>query len=187
MVDISESDWSTCLYFTHKSFISGYAQEKNYKVLSRWYRDPMTLHKMFPTASKACWRCGDPLGTYVHVWWECPNVTPFWDKIFTIYNDLYDLNLSPSPEIALLALLRGPRKKYRSLLLCYFLSAARQMVPLYWKQNKTPQISTWISCMNNIVSAEELLARDSDTTDPFITQWSIWSYFIHTKAATFLP
>lgn len=43
--DISRLEWQTSFHFTHKSTISCYSQEKNYKILSRWYRDPATLHK----------------------------------------------------------------------------------------------------------------------------------------------
>lgn len=68
--NISRPDWQTSCYFTHKSTISCYSQEKNYKILSRWYRDPATLHKIFPSTPASCWRCTSSTGTYLHIWWE---------------------------------------------------------------------------------------------------------------------
>lgn len=41
----STEEWKKMHALTHKSSISGYTQEKNYKVLSRWYRTPDVLRK----------------------------------------------------------------------------------------------------------------------------------------------
>ena len=45
------------LTFTHKSSICTKIQETNYKILTRWYRTPVQLHKLFRSTSEACWRC----------------------------------------------------------------------------------------------------------------------------------
>lgn len=37
-IEISRSDWHTSCIFTHKTSISSFIQEKNYKLLSLWYR-----------------------------------------------------------------------------------------------------------------------------------------------------
>lgn len=56
-IEISPGQWHTSFTLTHKSSIFGFTQEKNYKLLSRWYRDPVTVHRMFPNTTDICWRC----------------------------------------------------------------------------------------------------------------------------------
>lgn len=71
---ISRAEWQTAFHFAHKSSISCYSQEKNFKVMSRWYRDPATLQKIFPSTPSTCWRCSTATGSYLHVWWECDRI-----------------------------------------------------------------------------------------------------------------
>lgn len=75
--ELTEAEWSKAFVFTHKSSISSYIQEKNYKLVSRWYRVPTNLKTMFPSASDICWRCNVEKGTYKHIWWECELIRPF--------------------------------------------------------------------------------------------------------------
>lgn len=42
-IDISDEEWHKTFLFTHKSSISSYTQEKNYKLLSRWYKVPTNI------------------------------------------------------------------------------------------------------------------------------------------------
>lgn len=45
------------IQFTYKSSICTRTQETNFKILTRWYRTPEKLSKIFPTSSDRCWRC----------------------------------------------------------------------------------------------------------------------------------
>lgn len=69
------------LRFTHKSLIYTKIQETNYKLLTRWYRTPVLLHKFFPATSDICWRCGEERGTLLHIFWSCPKMVDFWKTV----------------------------------------------------------------------------------------------------------
>lgn len=45
------------LVLTYKANIVSAAQEKSYNILTCWYHFPTTMQKMYPTASRLCWRC----------------------------------------------------------------------------------------------------------------------------------
>lgn len=60
------------LKFTHKSSICAKIQETNYKIMTRWYRTPALLHKLFPATSDLCWLCGADRGTLNPIFWSCP-------------------------------------------------------------------------------------------------------------------
>lgn len=59
------TEWKTSFHFTHKSTVSCYSQEKNYKILWRWYRDPSTFHQIFLSTPASCWCCGTASGNYM--------------------------------------------------------------------------------------------------------------------------
>lgn len=69
------------LRFTHKSSICAKTQETNYKIISRWYRTLVVLHKLYPTTSDQCWRCQSNKGTLLHIFWTCPKLTHFWQTV----------------------------------------------------------------------------------------------------------
>lgn len=69
------------LRFTHKSSICTKIQETNHKLLTRWYRTPVLLHKFFPATSDICWRCGEERGTLLHIFWSCPKMVDFWKTV----------------------------------------------------------------------------------------------------------
>lgn len=63
--DLSPDDWQKSFHFTHKSSISCHIQEKNFKLLARWYRDPQSLHKIFPSTATTCWRSRGQLSPHM--------------------------------------------------------------------------------------------------------------------------
>lgn len=75
--------------FLLKSTRSVRYQESGYKLLSRWYRIPTSLHKMLPGQSGSCWRCGEEEGT-CYISYGCARVSnPFETKSNTTYPSLF--------------------------------------------------------------------------------------------------
>lgn len=50
-----------------------------------WYWCPTSLQRIYPDASDICWRCHYAKGSLLHIWWECPQILDFWDKIIQLY------------------------------------------------------------------------------------------------------
>lgn len=95
-------------------------REHLYKVLHRWYWTPCRISKMFPNASMACWRCGDTMATFSHIWWDRCKINVYWETVsrdvemiigqripFTLktylLHDYSDLKLSGPRKMLLLA------------------------------------------------------------------------------------
>lgn len=64
------------LHFAQKSSLATRVQETCYKIVTRWYRVPSTLHWFFPQVPSLCWRCGVGEGTMFHIFWDCPKINP---------------------------------------------------------------------------------------------------------------
>lgn len=76
------------LRFTYKSSICAKTQETNFKILTRWYRTPVKLQKIFPGTSDQCWRCKADKGTILHIFWTCPKLQHFWTEVQRILQKL---------------------------------------------------------------------------------------------------
>lgn len=105
--NFSEQDWLKSFTLTHKLPVACFAQEKNYKILTRWYRYPTLLRRMYPSTSDSCWRCNAAPGTMLHIWWDCPTLLTFWESIFSLYNKLTGSEVPASPSSGLLSILPG--------------------------------------------------------------------------------
>lgn len=66
----SEQDWHKSFILTHKLPVACVAQQKNYKILTRWYRYPALLHRMYSSTSDCCWRCISGRPPHHRLWWN---------------------------------------------------------------------------------------------------------------------
>lgn len=151
-----------------------YPREKFQTFLLMVQGPPNPSTKYSPSVPSSCWRYGSEDGSYLHIWWDCSSIHSLWSQVFSIYSSLYDQPLQPSPEIALLSMLPGSITSQKRSLLRFFLSAARQIIPLFWKTTTRPPLALWVSAVNDIMRMEEMIAMDNDTFDKFKTLWLIW-------------
>lgn len=81
-----KEDWDQIFINTHKFLIACDTQERNFKLLSRWYHTPVNLNRIFPSQSDQCWRCNVAIGNLSHLRWACPSIYKLWDQVINMYN-----------------------------------------------------------------------------------------------------
>lgn len=86
---------------------------------------------------------------------------------FYFYNKIYKEFLTPTPKVVLPSMLPGSVASQKQSLLRFFLSAAWQASPLFWKTDTSPSLTLWVSTINDIMRMEEMLALDNDTFQKF--------------------
>lgn len=79
--DFSDKQWKAACVLAHQGSISTKAQETSYKLLTQWYATPVKLKKWYPHTSDCCWRCKAEMGSLIHIWWECPVLSEFWNRV----------------------------------------------------------------------------------------------------------
>lgn len=135
---------------------------------------PDVLHAIFPTSSDRCWRCQGRKGTLIHIYWECPLITPFWDKVQLLLSHLLEMQVQASPKFFLLGLsplkLRKPYKK----LVRHILTAARCLVALNWKRRSPPSPEDLYSRIKDIELMEKMTARMQDRLEAHNGVWELW-------------
>lgn len=169
------------LRFTHKSSICAKTQEKNYKIISHWYRTPALLHKYFPMTSELCWRCQAEKGTLLHVFWSCSKLTNFWQTIRTTMQKFTDYNITNDPAFFLLHASNIPTKTYKKSVIGHLLDAAKACIPLNWKSPKPPTIDLWIKKLEEIKKMEDLIHTAQNRHEKFSNTWQLWNMFIYSS------
>lgn len=161
----------------HSSSIESRTQETNYKLLTRWYRVPAAIARIYPSVSDRCWRGCDQKGTLLHVWWECPVIRSFWMEVQTTIKNALQIEIPFSPEHFLLHLPTLPLSHYKKSALPHLLNAAKRLIPLYWKRPQVPTLKEWLQKVDDIREAEEWVARCKDRSERFDGIWAQWRRF----------
>lgn len=60
-----EEEWERVFEIIHRGTIANKYQERNYKIVMRWYRCPVTLISINKGNTDLCWRCKVENGTYM--------------------------------------------------------------------------------------------------------------------------
>lgn len=176
-ISLSKHDWENIFIKNHKCSLNVNVQENGFKIISRWYRTPSILHKLFPSSSPTCWRCLSGTGSILHIFWSCPILTPFWTSVHKIIKQVTSLDLEFTPAQFLLHHSSRPCRSYCKSLTAHMINAARQCIPALWNSTKPPSIKQWLLRIAKIAEMEELIyiTRDSPTT--FYKIWACWIHF----------
>lgn len=114
------------------------------KILYRWYYTPVKLSRMFLTHSSKCWRNCDTDEHIFHMWWACPSMGAFWTGISTLIQDVTNLAIKLTPQMALfgLGLSNWPSKFHP--IITHILIAARLSIAWHWQQVCPPTLHNTI-------------------------------------------
>uniref|UniRef100_A0A8C5PM05 Reverse transcriptase domain-containing protein n=1 Tax=Leptobrachium leishanense TaxID=445787 RepID=A0A8C5PM05_9ANUR len=176
-ISLTDEDWTKILTLTHSGSQTTKLQESSYKLLTFWYRTPALLATFNVTISPTCWRCSTEIGTYIHIWWECAILKPFWTKVRDLIQSTTDESLDFTPQVFLLLHLPFSTKSMKKSLLLRILLVARSMIPLYWKSPTAPPLRTLIDRLEALRSNEELALSPAKAAQHFTTVWLHWSTF----------
>lgn len=152
-------------------------RENQIKLMMFWYHTPTLLHKLNPAIPELCWRCLGGRGTQIHIFWECPKITPFWHMVNTLLFDVLGIRFDLDPQLFLLNLADTPLPKYSMRLLLHITTAARCLIALFWKRDVAPNLMDLLSRLKHIRNMEYLTALCGDRVQQFQAIWSLWDHY----------
>uniref|UniRef100_A0A8C5R857 Reverse transcriptase domain-containing protein n=1 Tax=Leptobrachium leishanense TaxID=445787 RepID=A0A8C5R857_9ANUR len=150
-------------------------KENCYKLLSRWYLDPVRLQKIYPALTGLCTRGCGQRGTFYHMWWECGLVIVLWSSVFAMISRALGLPVPPDPA---LALLNSPSRRHglprSSLRLAHRIcTSTRICIARSWKRD-LPSIPEIEAKVWYIYKMERLTAQLHDTLQQCTKIWEPW-------------
>lgn len=131
------------------------------------------MHKINPENEDICWRCWAAKGKLSHIWYFCPGVQTFWNKIYKIYLAVTGINIQPDVLVSVLSMIPGSVKSIKKGILKHFLTAARTSIARKWKNRTAPSIDEWMCKMSEMRSLEERMMIEDGLKKQIMATWQI--------------
>lgn len=145
----------------------------HYKFIHRMYLTPRKLYAMKIITSPNCDLCTlNAVGSFMHMYWDCPNVSAFWKQISATLSDLLEVTVPLSPSLLLLNddSSLGLSLQQRRILLAG-LTAAKKMLALRWQPPHVLSWQRWANSLLDIVMMERSVARMHVASQKTIIAW----------------
>ena len=153
----------------------------HYKIIHKYYWTPVRLKRLGLIQSNECWKCKSSMGTFLHLMWDCPLVSPFWARVIGTMEEWLEQPLPSSPRLFLLGdktvLTAGLSKAQLGLALAGSLNAAK-VILRKWKITSAPCYKDWIELMTSTASYELMLAKVGDSVSKFSAMWDSFLTYI---------
>lgn len=154
------------------------------KLFYRWYRTPHLLHKFYPGVSNACWRECNGIGSLTHIWWHCPKISTLWSLTETILRQATQSPLKLTLPLALLNHDLDTFPKPCQHLIFHILTAARLLIPKYWKTPQVPHKQELISLIDSNLMYEKMSLRTQQLNNNCKQSKHLWETW---KESYYLP
>lgn len=148
-------------------------QQIHYNFIHRLYLTPKRLHKMKMITDPFCKLCPlNVIGTFKHMFWECPPVMAFWRQVARSLSVLLGILVPCSPGILILNDFSQVKLKVvRRRTLLAGLTAAKKMVATRWKPPHCLSVHAWKSMFLDIAYLELSIARVHGAKSAAIEAW----------------
>lgn len=87
----------------------------------------------------------------IHIWWSCPLLAPFWDKVIESITLITETKLVLDAACCLLHISNFTLKKYKHSLTKHLLNAAKSLIPIHWNSPRfLPQRTGFIELQKSM-------------------------------------
>ena len=95
-MNIPHSFWKQALIRVNNSSSCARLNLIQFKVLHRLHYSNSKLSKIYSTVADSCNRCHNSPADLTHMFWSCPHLTTYWNKVLKVLADSLSLNLTPN-------------------------------------------------------------------------------------------
>uniref|UniRef100_A0A803TNY9 Reverse transcriptase domain-containing protein n=1 Tax=Anolis carolinensis TaxID=28377 RepID=A0A803TNY9_ANOCA len=144
--------WGKKLNYTY-----AYELKENWwKMFYRWHLTPKRISKFTKGKKIKCWKCGRGEGSYLHMWWSCEKVKPYWREIHDKCQKILKIKIPLLPEFFLLGMTNNQWGKNEDKIFTHLTTAARLVLERLWKQKLIPKVEEWIKRIWDIMNMDYL-------------------------------
>ena len=174
---ITDELWTGALKRVHSSSVCARHGLLQFKVLHRLHLSKVKLCRMYPNINPACDRCGQSPASLAHMFWHCPRIVIYWQKIFQSFSDIMGRVVDPSPLTAIFGV-KEPGLVLSSCqytMITFISLLARRLILLNWKQARPPAHSALLKDVMQHLQLEKIKFSLRGCEDKF---HQIWNPFI---------
>ena len=172
--------WYSTMTRAYKGVLNVALIEASLKVITRWYLVPERLHQCFPSSSPLCFRDCSHRGSFLHVWWECPKIRGFWNRVFHLIRKVTGVPVAQSPHVALLNFAPAEASKSQKRLIHFMLLGAKLTIAKAWKSS-TVSFTLLKRKISWIMTQEKLASSLLNTSQKFEITWEPWAKYTNTS------
>ena len=165
------------LTLTHSSAVDSRTAEMCFKCIAGWYMTPDKLKQFKEGQTGNCWRGCSTLGNMAHLWWGCPKIKEYWEKILGCVEEITKKKIKMDPWVVLFHGGEEGIKRYRESLIPHLLNAAKRLIPRRWQDPDPPLIWEWIDAVEETYKMEELKEGLEGNNILLSTKWENWRIF----------
>uniref|UniRef100_A0A8C5MYT0 Reverse transcriptase domain-containing protein n=1 Tax=Leptobrachium leishanense TaxID=445787 RepID=A0A8C5MYT0_9ANUR len=177
-LDFTPEVWSKTIYLTLHGSQAFKMIETSYKLLTFWYYTPSQTVHFALSCDSICWRCGTQTGTYLHIWWSCEKIAPFWSMVAEVVMEVTGLDLPFTPAVYLLLHLPGAQRELRNSVILHLILAARRLIPAHWRSPEIPSLREWAETIEAMRAVEYLTVQQTEGQNPaHVQKWFYWDRF----------
>lgn len=149
---ITEEDWLNICSVQSTSTSSGLWRDFCWRNLVRYFITPKLKYvQRGETARGLCWRnCGEQLADHFHIFWSCPAIQPYWQKITQVIQNIFGGEINSSFSTIYLGNIAPHIPGRDKYLLKILLAASKKTITRSWLQPTPPAESDWIDIVTNI-------------------------------------
>ena len=128
------------------------------------------LAKIYSDMDDICKRCKMDRADLLHMFWSCSRLREFWASIFKVLNEAFDLDLQPSPTMAVFGVKGGD----------IVMSNGKESVVAFVTliTSTPPKASTWLSDIMMFLKIEKIKYFLRGLTRTFYKNWDpLLAYF----------
>lgn len=179
-VIIEDSTWTDIWAGCHKGISSQLWKEFDWKVKIRFFTTPLVISQYTKNPNAAlCWRKCGIVGDTTHIFWDCPVIQGFWDKVRKEINSILEVDVTLEPMLFLLGAI--PKDSYdpdQRYILRILLLIAKKMITVNWREVKPPTIDQWTERLKYVYTMERMTAVLQMTLDNFEQRWTFVSRYL---------
>ena len=148
--------------------------EAQFKILHRVHCTPYILNKIDPLKSSVCPKCKTEVGTYSHMFWSCPIIASFWNRIKLKLERIFSCTIESEPWFFILGMVKDEVKLTScQIQLTYkLLFIACKCILIRWLEDRPHKINLWHNEIMKILPFERLYARIKGNDTAFERTWS---------------
>uniref|UniRef100_A0A8C5QSG6 Reverse transcriptase zinc-binding domain-containing protein n=1 Tax=Leptobrachium leishanense TaxID=445787 RepID=A0A8C5QSG6_9ANUR len=150
-------------------------QEQPLKMLMRWYVTPTQLAHISSDHPDLCCRSCGSKGTFIHMWWECPQIKMFWTNILAMLTEALEKEVPSDPWNLLLSRPLEGFTRHENMLISKISMVASWAVAEAWRHQALPVMAKVSAKIKDTRIMDELTAVIKHTLPQFHKVWDPWT------------
>jgi len=145
-------------------------REMQVKTTLRIHLTPVRMAMIKISGDSRGWQRCRERGTFLHCWWDCQVVQPFWKSIWRFLRKL-DIELPKDPAVPLLGIYPKDAPTYNKDTCSTMFISALFIIARSWKEPRCPSTEEWIQKMWYIYTMEYYSPIKNNVFMKFIGKW----------------